>query len=44
MKGSPTPLFGFYVDAEVSGTRIRTAAAGRADGQSVETLTHALAS
>jgi hypothetical protein len=43
-KDSPIPLFGFYVDAEVSVTRIRTAAVGRADGQAVETLAHALAS
>jgi hypothetical protein len=33
-KSSPTPLFGFYVDAERSGARIRTAAAGRGDGAS----------
>ena len=43
-KGSPNPLFGFYVDAERSGTRIRTAVAGRADGHPVETLAYAVAS
>ena len=44
-KGSPNPLFGFYVDAERSGTRIRTAAAGRADGHAAAgILSHALAS
>jgi hypothetical protein len=44
-KASPNPLFGFYVDAERSGARIRTAAAGRADGQATTgTLAHALAS
>lgn len=32
-KGSPEPLFGFRVDAERSGTRIRSAAAGGADGR-----------
>src|SRR5947207_8692268 len=44
-KGSPAPLFGFHVDAERSGTRVRTAAAGRADGQAAAgILSHALAS
>ena len=44
-KGSPNPLFGFYVEAERSGTRIRTAAAGRAAGQAAAgILSHALAS
>ena len=37
-KGSPIPLFGFYVDAEPSGTRIRAAAAGRADANGRDTL------
>ena len=36
-KGSLAPLFEFYVDAERSGTRIRTATAGQADGHALET-------
>ena len=30
-KGNPTPLFGFYVDMERSGARVRTAAASAAN-------------
>ncbi len=31
-KGNPTPLFGFHVDVERSGTRVRTAAASATGG------------
>src|SRR5450759_640793 len=31
-KGNPTPLFGFYVDSELSGSRIRAASAGASSG------------
>ena len=42
-KGNPNPLFGFYVDSELSGTRIRTAAAGASGGLAADSF-HALAS
>src|SRR5947209_18160163 len=43
-KGNPTPLFEFYVDAELSGTRIRSASATTGSGISIAAGAHALAS
>ena len=44
-KGSPSPVFEFYVDAELSGARIPTTSAGSSGGLvAVEMPTHALAS
>ena len=41
-KGNPTPLFGFFVDSELSGTRIRSASASAGSASALSS--HALAS
>ena len=44
-KGNPTPLFGFFVDAEPSGTRVRSASAAAGSGMTAAVApAHALAS
>ena len=46
-KGNPTPLFGFFVDAEPSGTRVRSASAAAGSGMTTAVAAapaHALAS
>ncbi len=43
-KGNPTPLFGFFVDSEPSGARIRAAGAGVSGGSDAVVSSHALAS
>ena len=43
-KGNPNPLFGFFVDSEPSGTRIRAASAGAGSAPDAAMPSHALAS